>query len=83
MTGHPGLGAYLQPETASTTCLSMSATPELRLTLVFDTVPSPLIWNLTIGDRLYDSLGRHLNGPLGRVRRFGVLGMHREGTFAS
>jgi len=81
MTGHPGLGAYLQPAIASATFLSISATPERRVTLVFDTVPSSLIWNLTIGDRLYDSFGRKLKGPLGNGFRFQTLGMHREGTF--
>jgi hypothetical protein len=64
MTGHPGLGAYFQLETAAATFLSMSVTPELRTIFVFDTVPSSLIWNLTLGGLLYDSFGRKVNGPL-------------------
>ena len=64
--GHlEGRGLYVHFATASRTCLSMSATPELRKMLTSETVPSSWTRNFTVGDRLYDSPGSVLNGPFG------------------
>ena len=58
----------------------MSATPELRVTMTFDTVPSCWIWYLTSGGPLYDSPGRGSNGPFGREPWTRIVFVHSDGT---
>jgi hypothetical protein len=63
-------------EITENTVRSESVKFQMPSQVTFDTVPSSLIWNLTIGDRLYDSLGRKLKGPFGKGFRFQTLEMH-------
>ncbi len=81
MTPQPtGLGLYFHRATASRTFLSISATPELRVIVALDTVPSSWIWYLMSGELLYDSLGRNLNGPFGKEPWTRIVFVHSAGT---
>jgi len=54
----------------------MSATPEVRVMAASDTVPSSWIRYLRVGERLYASLGRVLNGPFGKEPGTRIVFVH-------